>query len=70
MLVGAYSGAGYVMAGSFAVANPARHASYRTAASVYLVLMAISVAGGVAAVVSLLRRRRPGRSAASHLRDR
>jgi hypothetical protein len=58
------------MVGSFTVSNPERLASYRTAAWVYLGLMTTALVTAAGAAVYLVRGRRRGQKATSHLTSR
>jgi ABC-type sulfate transport system permease component len=70
LLVLAYSYLGYVMVASLAVASEERLADYRTAARIYLGLMATALVTVIGAVVYLLRSRGRGESSTSHLTSR
>jgi hypothetical protein len=70
LLVLAYSYLGYVMVGSFAVASAQGVTDYRTAAWMYLGLMATALVTAIGAVVYLLRSRGRGENSTSDLTSR
>ncbi len=65
ILVAGFSCISHTMLGSFSVADPERRVGYRTAAWVYIALIALSIVAAIVATSVLVRDRRRTDSAAS-----